>query len=512
MLFTRRFNSAERVEITTGPPVGVIDIGSNSVRLVIYEGAVRAPTPFFNEKELCGLGRRVASTGRLGEDAIDCAMRAVRRFRAIADALNVGALKIIATAAVRDAKDGKKFIKMVEEACHVDVQILPGEEEARVAAQGVMMGVPDADGIVADMGGGSVELVDIKDGEVRNAVTLPLGGLRLIDMTGGKLEKSAAIIDAALDDIPWLEDGAGRTFYAVGGTWRAFAKMHMAASDNPLNVMHEYGMSASEAKSYATTLRKAKRLSDVPGSKEISKARREVVPYGALLMEHLLLKMRAKSVQFSVFGVREGIFYSLLDKDERAKDPLISYCRRLAELYSRSPYHGEELFNWTEGLFSHPDLKESKNERRLREAACLISDIGWRAHPDYRGEHSLDAVAHSALSGIDHPGRIFMALSIYFRHAGRGEEEGEKLSNRLRKTASKRSLERAMIIGAAVRAGHMLSVGMAGKISQTKLEIEDGVLVWSIPEAISNLDGARLRRRFATLANLVGCKSDVRIV
>lgn len=512
MLFTRRFNSAERVEITTGPPVGVIDIGSNSVRLVIYEGAVRAPTPFFNEKELCGLGRRVASTGRLGRGAITCTVRALKRFRAIADALNVRTLKVIATAAVRDAQDGDEFIRIAEEICRVDVQILTGEEEARVAAQGVMMGVPDADGIVADMGGGSVELVDVRDGDVRNAVTLPLGGLRLIDTTGGKIEKAAAIIDAALAEVDWLKDGAGRTFYAVGGTWRAFAKMHMAGSDYPLNVMHEYDLAAAEARAYAEKIHKAKRFSDLPGSSKISKARREVVPFGALLMERLLEKMKPKSVQFSVFGVREGIFYSLLDAAERSKDPLLSYCRRLAELYSRSPYHGEELFNWSDGLFNRPDCTENDEERRLRHAACLISDIGWRAHPDYRGEQSLDAVAHSALSGIDHPGRIFLALSIYFRHAGRGEEDGEMLSNRLKKAASKRDLKRAKIVGAAVRSGHMLSVGMAGKINQTKLEYEADLLVWSIPASISQLNGARLHRRFATLADLVGCKPEIRIV
>lgn len=511
MLFTRHLQAAERVEIGAGPPVGVIDIGSNSVRLVVYEGAIRAPTPVFNEKELCGLGRHVASTGHLGDDAIGCAVRALKRFRAIADSLNVGTLKIIATAAVRDAEDGGKFIRIVEEICRVEVDVLTGEEEARTAAQGVLMGVPDADGIVADMGGGSVELVDIKDGKVRNAATLQLGGLRLIDMTGGKIDKAGALIDKALATVPWLTEGIGRSFYAVGGTWRAIAKMHMAASDYPLNVMHEYDLSCSDALTFSGKLHKTKKISELFSSK-VSKARREVVPYGALLMERLLLKMRPKSVQFSVFGVREGVLYSLLDDVERAKDPLLSYCRRLAELYSRSADLGEELCTWTDALFDRPDLAETPEERRLRHAACLMSDIGWRAHPDYRGEQSLDAVAHSALSGIDHPGRIFLALSIYFRHAGRGEEEGQKLSNRLKKAACKQTVKRAMIVGAAVRASHMLSVGMAGKINQTTLGYENAKLVWKIPEAISDLDGSRLRRRFTGLAGLVGCKPEVRLI
>ncbi len=509
MLFTRRFNSAARVIDAGMQPVGVIDIGSNSVRLVVYEGPLRAPTPVFNEKELCGLGRHVATSGCLGEDAVHCALTALQRFRSIADVLNVSVLKVIATAAVRDADDGGKFITEAERICRVPVQVLTGEEEARISAQGLMMGIPDADGIAADLGGGSVELVDIKQGQIIDTATLPLGGLRLIDMTGGRIEKATEIIDKALSEIPWLKNGRRRCFYAVGGTWRAFAKMYMAGSDYPLNVMHEFELPQDKVLTFAEKLRKPKRLMTMPGNSEISRPRKEVLPYGALLMERLLLKIEPRSVLFSVFGVREGIFYSLLDEAEQAKDPLLSYCKRLADLYARSSEHAEELCVWTDQLFNHPELQETDEERRLRHAACLISDIGWRAHPDYRGEQSLDAVAHSALSGIDHPGRIFLALSIYFRHAGRGELEGEKLSVRLRKAASKRSLRRARIVGAAVRSAHMLSIGMAGKILDTQLSYQGDTLTWRIPKAYANLDGARLRRRFATLASLIDCSGEI---
>lgn len=514
MLFTRRFSSPERFDVTRLQPVAVIDIGSNSVRLVVYEGPFRAPTPLFNEKELCGLGRTIASTGRLCDDAIGCALTALRRFRAITETLNVGTLRVIATAAARDADNGPDFIAAAEALCKVPVEVLTGEDEARIAAQGVLMGVPDANGIAADLGGGSVELVDIKNADVRNAVTLPLGGLRLMDVTGGKLEKAASVIDKALDDVTWLNDGRNRTFYAVGGTWRALAKLHMEASDYPLNVMHEYELDAATAQSFSNKLHTSKRLAGIQGLAKISKQRKEIIPYGALLMEKLLERTKVKTVQFSVFGVREGIFYSMLDDEQRAKDPLLSYCERLAELYSRSSTHARELCTWTDPLFNRPDSKEKETdeERRLRHAACLISDTGWRAHPDYRGEQSLDAVAHAALSGIDHPGRIFLALSIYFRHAGRGELEGESLSVSLRKRASKRALKRARIIGAAVRAAHMLAVGMPNVIPDAPLSFEDDKLVWSIPKQSAELDGARLRRRFATLAGLLDCTPEVRLV
>lgn len=512
MLFSRRFSSPERIEAETAQPLGVVDIGSNSVRLVVYEGPFRAPTPIFNEKELCGLGRTVATTGRLCDDAIQCALTALRRFRAIADTLNVSTLRVIATAAARDAENGPDFIAAAETLCKVPVEVLSGQDEARISAQGVMMGVPDADGIAADLGGGSVELIDIKNGQVQNAITLPLGGLRLIDVTEGKLDKAAKLIDQTLDKVPFLGDGRGRTFYAVGGTWRAIAKLHMAESDYPLNVMHEYQLEAAEASAFSHKLHKARQLSSVEGIAKISKQRKQVVPFGALLMEKLLERSKVKTVQFSVFGVREGIFYSMLDEKQRAKDPLLSYCERLAELYSRSAAHARELCVWTDDLFARNDLAETEEEKRLRHAACLISDIGWRAHPDYRGDQSLDAVAHAALSGIDHPGRIFLALSIYFRHAGRGELEGEKLSVRLRKSADKNSLKRARIIGSAVRAAHMLSVGVEGRINESSLSYDDNKLIWNIPKKLGDLDGARLRRRFATLASLIDCEAEVRVV
>ena len=162
-------------------PIGVIDIGSNSVRLVVYEGAVRAPTPLFNEKVLCGLGRSVATTGSLGSEAVERALAALARFNVIARILSVKNLRAIATAAVRDAQNGREFIERGEKACWRAIEILSGEKEARLAAQGIMMGFVDADGIAGDLGGGSLELIDIVQDRLKEAATAPLGGLRLID-------------------------------------------------------------------------------------------------------------------------------------------------------------------------------------------------------------------------------------------------------------------------------------------------------------------------------------------
>ncbi len=509
-------------------PIGVIDIGSNSVRLVVYEGAVRSPTPLFNEKILCGLGRSVASTGKLGAEATERALAALTRFRSIARILDVKYLRAIATAAVRDAADGPEFMRRGEQAAGVRIEILPGEAEAEMAARGILMGFTEPDGIAGDLGGGSLELIDIAAGRLTQATTMPLGGLRLIDTTGDKLDKAVALADQHIDNVSWLTQGKGRTFYAVGGTWRALAKLHMAATSYPLRVMHGYRIAPREAVAFCELVRRTKKLATLPGGADISKARREVLPYGALVLERLLRRLEPSDVVFSVFGIREGLVHSLLTPHERAKDPLISFCEDFARLRSRSLEHARELVAWTAPLFQdngggngnggpggkdanggREGLKETPQEARLRHAACLISDIGWRAHPDYRGEQSLNVIAHAALGGIDHQARIFLALSVYFRHAGTGEA-GDELSERLKAAVGRRVLRRARIVGAAVRTAHMLSIGMPGIIDETPIALEGRKLVLTLPKAHAALDGERLRSRLKGLAELLEAEPEVR--
>jgi exopolyphosphatase/guanosine-5'-triphosphate,3'-diphosphate pyrophosphatase len=311
--------------------------------------------------------------------------------------------------------------------------------------------------------------------------------------------------------VPWLKDGAGRPFYAVGGSWRALAHLHMEQTAYPLRVTHGYSIPTAEAIAFCEAVRKAKKLSGLSGVEEIARARREVLPYGALVLERLLKAIAPSEVIFSVFGIREGLLFSLLPAHERRKDPLLTFCAEYAQQRSRSLEHAWELCKWTDAIFEPLGPKETLEERRLRHAACLISDIGWRSHPDYRGEQSLNLLAHAALAGIDHAGRIFLALSIYYRHAGTGQARGEALSERLKEIVSKRVQKRARIVGAAVRTAHMLSIGTAGVIDETPLSYEDNKLVLTIPKAYAGLDGERLRRRFAVLAELLEREPEIRI-
>jgi exopolyphosphatase/guanosine-5'-triphosphate,3'-diphosphate pyrophosphatase len=483
-----------------GAPVAVIDIGSNSVRLVVYEGISRSPTPIFNEKVLCGLGREVSTKGKLNADAVESAIAALKRFRALCDVLEVGDVRVVATAAVREAKDGAAFIREAEKVCRTSIEVLSGKREARLAALGVIASVYRPDGVVGDLGGGSLELVEVRGDEIGIGVTLPFGGLALADTASHSLKKARKMVVAALEEEPILKGLAGRNFYAIGGTWRAFARLHVRQTGYPLHVMHGYTMSAKEALEFAELVERVdpETLDHV---EVVAKPRRELLPYGALVLGEILRIGRPKRVVVSALGVREGLLYELLDEETRSEDPLIVAANDLNILRSRSPRHGQELIDWTDRFMTSTGIEEGPEERRLRHAACLLADIGWRAHPEYRGEQSLNIIAHAAFVGLDHPGRAFLALAVFYRHAGLGEDEP---SPHLRELASTRILDRARILGATMRVAYLVSASMPGVLERAPLKVEKGKLVLRLEGDLKTLDGERLFNRLRSLGKLIG--------
>jgi exopolyphosphatase/guanosine-5'-triphosphate,3'-diphosphate pyrophosphatase len=483
-----------------GPPIAVIDIGSNSVRLVIYEGLTRAPTPIFNEKVLAGLGREVQTTGLLAPVAIDTALETLKRFRALCDTLHVRKIWAIATAACRDARNGRAFIAEAARICRTPIKILSGKREAHLTALGIISGIHKPDGVVGDLGGGSLELIDVHGSRVRGGLTLPLGGLALQDIAGRSLKKAEKIVEESFEDLDMLHDGEGRTFYAVGGTWRALARLHMWQTGYPFHVMHNYRISAREALEFSRLVHRVdtETLSKI---EVVNSARRPLLAYAAVVMENLVRTIRPKQVIFSVLGVREGLLYSLLKPSERARDPLISAAADLNVLRSRSPHHGEELIDWTDRFMASSGIEETAEERRLRHAACLLADIGWRAHPDYRGEQSMNIIAHGAFVAVDHPGRAYLALSVYYRHAGLSEDD---LSPRLRELATTRMLDRARVLGAAMRVAYIVTTGQGGVLPKTPMKVRRGKLVLTLPGKYAPLGSDRLFNRLRQLARLVG--------
>jgi exopolyphosphatase/guanosine-5'-triphosphate,3'-diphosphate pyrophosphatase len=483
-----------------GPPVGVIDIGSNSVRLVVYEGLTRSPTPIFNEKVLAGLGREVQTTKLLAPDAVDKALAALRRFRTLCDRIDVPSLWVIATAACRDAKNGKAFVDEAERICRTRIEVISGKREAELSALGVVSGFHRPDGIMGDLGGGSLELTDVRGHRVQPGITLPLGGLALQDVSKKSLKKAEKLVKKALGEARLLEGGKGRSFYAIGGTWRALARLHMWQKGYPLHVTHGYVIPAREAHEFSGLVHRVdtETLSQIEA---VADARRPLLSYAALVLEHLIDMARPKDIVISALGVREGLLYSMLDAEERRQDPLIAAAQELNVLRSRSPAHGQELITWTDRFMASTGIEETAEERRLRRAACLLGDIGWRAHPDYRGEQSLNIIANAAFVGIDHPGRAYLALAVFFRHVGLIDEE---LSPRLRELASTRVLDRARVLGAALRVAYLVSASTTGVLPKTPMVVERGRLVLRFENGLKTLAGERVFVRLRQLARLVG--------
>jgi exopolyphosphatase/guanosine-5'-triphosphate,3'-diphosphate pyrophosphatase len=483
-----------------GPAVAVIDIGSNSVRLVVYEGLTRAPTPIFNEKELCGLGREVHSTGLLAKAAVEESLKALKRFRALCDTLQVRRLWVIATAACRDAKNGPGFIRAAERICRVKIDVLSGPREAQYSALGVVSSIHHPEGIVGDLGGGSLECTRVRGSQIGARVTLPLGGLALADASGRSIKKAEKIVIKNLRGVAHLKAMKGKSFYAVGGTWRSFARLHMFQTGYPLHVMHNYVIPAKEALEFARLVHRVNPES-LSRIEVVAKARRPLLPYAALVLEHLIRIGKPQDIVISVLGVREGLLFAELKAKERKKDALISACSDLNILRSRSPQHGEELVDWTDRFMDSTGLEEDPQERRLRHAACLLADIGWRTHPDYRGEQSLNIIANNGFFATDHPGRAFLALTVYFRHMGLIEEE---LSPRLRELASSRMLDHARILGIAMRVAYLVSASMPGVLPNAPLQVRRRKLTLTLKGKYRTMAGDRIQGRLKQLARLIG--------
>ncbi|MEX2296431.1 MAG: exopolyphosphatase, partial [Dongiaceae bacterium] len=289
-------------------PVAIVDIGSNSVRLVVYERLGRSMTPLFNEKELCGLVRGVASGGRIDAEAIASALTAIRRFVALTQQMGNVALNVIATAAAREASNGKEFIAAVETVAGAKVTILSGAEEARLSALGIIAGFHQPNGVAGDLGGGSLELVDIHGSNIGSGETFPIGGLRLEEASEKSLKKAEKIVAEAISPSKALARGAGRPFYAIGGTWRSLARLHMRQKGYPLHVMHHYSIEPDEAADFCRML--VRRDIDAVDSIEVvSRNRRALLPYGAAVLEQVIKAMQPSEIVMSALGVREGLLY-----------------------------------------------------------------------------------------------------------------------------------------------------------------------------------------------------------
>jgi len=471
---------------------GIIDIGSNSVRLVVYEGAARLPAVLFNEKVMAGLGRSLSETGAIDKSGLKRAQAALSRFAALAREMQVSELRTVATAAVRDASNGGELIDAAE-ALGLEVELLSGVEEATASGMGVLSGIPDADGVVGDLGGGSLELVRLVAGTITDRVSFPLGVLRLgaIRAEGrGALDRRVAKLIA---DAGWSGRGKGLPFYLVGGSWRALARLDMHRTDYPLPVVHQYPIALERVGALQQILAEIPKA-ELKAIPDISSARIPTLPDATALLLSVLKHLGSSGSVVSAYGLREGLLYQRLSPAQRREDPLIAAARDEGERSGRFPEHGDVIDAWIAPLFD-----DGAELARVRHAACLLADVGWRANPEFRAERGMEIALHGNWVAIDSAGRAVLAQALYTALGG-----GTGCPEPLERLAEPAALEQARRWGLAIRLGQRLSGGVAAPLKRSQIALEDGTLALSLEPQDEALYGEAVEKRHKALAAAFG--------
>ena len=480
--------------------VGVVDVGSNSVRLVVFDGAARSPAYFYNEKIMAGLGKGLAETGRLNPEGRIRAMAALKRFAALARGMDLPPLTCVATAAAREAADGPDFCREVEHETGLRLHVIDGPEEARLSAQGVLLGWPEAQGLVCDMGGNSMELAELVNGVVGRRVTSPLGPFRLQQIKGGK----ATLAKHIRNIVSTLADQMGThhdRIYLVGGSWRAFARLDMERRNYPMTVLHEYRMDPKMVLDTVDWIGRAD-LEILRARTGTSLARMDLVPLAALVLRELVETFGPKEIDVSSYGIREGLLYEQMPERLRRRDPLIEACRYAEQTMARMPGFGKKLFNFLLPLYE--DAPPAK--LRMVRAACLLHDTTWRAHPDYRAEVCFDNATRANLGGLSHQERVFLGLALLHRYKNsRAVSRLEPLFALL----GPDEIQAAEILGKGMRFGAMLSAHAPEKAGALSYNRAEALLTFRLQQGASALFGEVARARLQSLAESLGARVEV---
>ena len=480
--------------------VGVVDVGSNSVRMVVFDGAARSPAYFYNEKIMCGLGKGLAESGRLNPEGRRRALAALKRFSLLAKGMGIETLTVVATAATREAEDGPEFQLQVLRETGLKLWVIDGGEEARLSAQGVLLGWPEARGIVCDMGGNSMELARIGDGKVGRRVSTPLGPFRL-QQVADTPKKRTAHIDRILKECQAELKSEGERIYLVGGSWRVIARLDMERRNYPLTVLHEYRMTT---KSLLDTLDwiAVSDLALLRARTGTSPERMELVPLACDVLREIIRVFKPSEIDVSAYGIREGLLYEQMSERLRARDPLIEAARMAEKTSSRIPGFGKKLYEFLEPLF--PDVTPERN--RLIKAACILHDTTWRAHPDFRAEACFDNATRANLGGLDHPGRVFLGLALLHRY--KNSRAGSRLEPMFR-LLTEDEIQDAEILGKSMRFGAMFAVddpARAGKLVWTP---KRKLLELNLTEEGRGLFGEVAAARFAALAQAMKAETKI---
>jgi exopolyphosphatase / guanosine-5'-triphosphate,3'-diphosphate pyrophosphatase len=492
-----------RVNRTGAPRAAVVDLGSNSVRLVVYETHGGLPVTIFNEKAVLRLGRGLHSTGRLNEEGVAQAMGVMARFNAVARGLEAQPFEVLATAAVRDATNGPDFVAALQARMpEVPIRILSGDEEAAYGSAGLLSGLPEADGVMADIGGGSLELVRLVDGVRHEAVSLPLGVIRLADRAGGDVAQARLIAQAELEAVDWLDGVSGRDLYLVGGAFRALARIQIARTGYPLNIIHHYTITREDARELCGTIAGSPRkaLERIPGA---PRRRLDDLPFAATVLRRLLRRAAPRRVVFCANGLREGWFaHRVMGGISRDTHPMLAVARDMATTYGRNPALPPALIDWTAQLYAH----ESAAGALKRESACWLSDIGSHDHPEYRAEQTFLRVLHQPGAALDHPTRAWLAFVLATRHEA---EPDQPFLYPARRLLDPVRLRQAETLGLTLRLAYSLCAGTPELLAGTSLQRRGDRLILTLAQGKDVFVSDSVARRLDRLAEAMGVTAEI---
>lgn len=492
--------------LSDGQEAAVIDVGSNSVRLVVYRIDGRAMTSILNEKVMAGLGRGGARTGALSKDGVEQALRALRRFATLIEALQIKDVFAVGTAAVREAKDGREFAARMEAESGIKLRILSGDDEARLSALGVSAGAPDAKGLVGDLGGASLELIEISPKGVGRGETFPLGPLTLMD---GEFDyaRTSKQVEQVLERTKLLGKRGG-DFYAVGGAWRALGRIDIALTNHPLGVLHHHEMSRNEVMKVVDAVRKQSRRS-LERLEEAAAKRAETLPYAAVVLEHVMQAGQFDRVVLSAFGLREGVLLERMSAEALATHPLIAAAEALAGRWSRSRSFGLALEEWIAPMFAgQAYVFPRKREEVLRGAAARLADVGGPLHPDQRIEIMFDLILRAPLAAISHEERAFLAAAIHHRYTKSPPRHADAYMRLL----SDERQAAASALGAALRLGADLSGRSEPLLAAVDVEAVDGRLILRVKKKAAHLITDTVHRRLEFAAAGLGLTPETKIL
>lgn len=488
-----------------GEEAAVIDVGSNSVRLVVYRIDGRAMTPVLNEKVMAGLGRDLNSTGELAKDGVEMSLKALRRFVALTEALGITSVFPVATAAVREATDGKEFAARVLAETGLTLRVIDGAEEARLSALGVSAGAPEAHGIVGDLGGASLELIEISPEGLGRGETFALGPLSLAHKGEFDYDRVLAKVDAELKGSRVLKKRGG-DFYAVGGAWRSFGRIDVAIHNHPLGVLHHHEISRQQVLKVADLVRKQSKRS-LERLEEAAAKRAETLPYAAVVLERVMQVGGFDRMIVSAFGLREGVLIERMSDAALMQHPLIAAAEALAGRWSPRKAFGPTLERWIAPAFDGQEPTFSKErDAVLRGAAARLADVGGPLHPDQRSEIIFDMILRAPLAAINHVERAYLAAAIHHRYTKAPPRHADAYNRLL--TPDQQAA--AAALGSVLRLGADLSGRSEALLSHFELSAVDGTLLLKVKKKAAQLATETALRRLDAAASALGLKSETK--